>query len=105
MNPGEVPAMLLLKLAHCGLCGVPFAVPAALFDSVVAHQGVLCCPNGHSSELAREPKVEQHIRRLEEGAAALGHQVVDQKLEIERLRATVAAHMLGVATAPEDGIR
>lgn len=94
------PAHIELKLCVCDMCGVPFGIPTALFDKLVAYRNTVCCPNGHVRPLGVEPPHERRINQLEQLVAEHGAQIIAANAENAKLRRTIVDRMLG-PTAPE----
>jgi len=80
----------------CAQCALPYGVPRALFDDVVARHGYLCCPMAHAQQFGVEPPHERRIRELELALTNLGVMALERSQEIKRLRATVVDQL----TAP-----
>lgn len=93
-------AHVLLTLVVCDMCGVPFGIPTALFDKVVAYRNTVCCPNGHVRPLGMEAPHERRINQLEQLVAEHGAQLIAASAENAKLRRTIVDRMLG-PTAPE----
>jgi hypothetical protein len=86
---------------HCPQqsCGVHFAVSRPFFDDRVADRGTFWCPNAHAMRLGIDTPQEKQIRQLELAAAEQGRIIIAQREDIQKLRATVASQVLGIATA------
>lgn len=94
-------APVTLKLVVCDLCGVPFGIPAALFDKLVAYRSTVCCPSGHVRPIGVEPPHETRIRQLEMLVAAHGEQLLAANAENQKLRRSIIDRLVGPETAPD----
>ncbi len=95
MSTARHEAPVTLKLVVCDMCGVPFGIPAALFDKLVAYRNVVCCPPGHVRPIGVEPPHETRIRQLEMLVAEHGERLIAANAENQKLRQTVVDRMLG----------
>lgn len=93
--------LVQLKATVCDFCGVVFAIPAELFDKLVAFRGVCCCPNGHVRPLGVEPPHERRINQLEQLVAEHGEQLLKANQENAMLRRTIVDRLAGPETAPD----
>ncbi len=95
-------APVTLKLVVCDMCGVPFGIPAELFDKLVAYRNTVCCPNGHVRPLGVEPPHERRINQLEQLIAQHGERLLAANDEIRKLRSTHVDRLVGPETASEE---
>lgn len=104
MDTGPVGGFTMAQefvVLACAQCALPYGVPRALFDDVVARHGYLCCPMAHAQQFGVEPPHERRIRELERTLANLGLKAIEGGQEIARLRATVVDQLTGTLNAEE----
>ena len=101
MKHDEGVAPVLLKSVVCDMCGMTFAIPAALYDRLVAFRGTVCCPSGHVRLLGAAPPHERRIAQLEELVDAQQDRLVLVQQENAKLRQTVVDRLVGPETAPD----
>lgn len=90
-----------LTLIVCDMCGVPFGIPTALFDQLVAYRNVVCCPNGHTRPIGVQPPHERRINQLEQLVAEHGARLIAANEENAKLRRTQVDRLVGPETAPD----
>ncbi len=97
-------AHVVLKLCLCDMCGMPFGIPAELYDRLVAYRGVVCCPSGHVRPMGVEPPHERRIRQLEQLVSKQQALLQAEQDENTRLRQSVVDRLTGPHTAPDQAL-
>jgi hypothetical protein len=88
-------AITRLKELQCGTCGVWFALPEVLYDTLAAEGGFFTCPNGHrrgwdkGTLQKQNERLQQEQARLEQALAAEHRRLIAAQAQTTKARKQV----------------
>lgn len=105
-----LPATVALEVIECPKCAVVFAVTRAYFDARVADRAFFWCPEACNIQLGVESTTDRLLTATLAELQSAQTQLFEQKLksielgrEVRALRQAMVDHVVGPATAQEEG--
>ena len=98
-----------LTITHCGVCQIPHAIPAEMYDDRLANGGNWYCPNGHhlhfvTTEAEKLKKDLTAARRQADMARGGQRWERDQRLAAERSARAYKGHVTRLRNRIANGV-